>query len=130
MTIDELIKASDSLKVAQKLLREAQQTSPDNLELHKALRDAAIQRFEFCVELSWKVSIKILGLQAKAPNPAIRDMAQNGLIDDPSIWFDFLRARNKTSHTYDEDVAREVYREVERLEPELNKLILKLQSIP
>lgn len=130
MTIDELVKAADSLKVAQTLLGDAKKTSPDNLELHRALRDAAIQRFEFCVELSWKVSMKILGLQAKAPNPAIRDMAQNGLIDDPSIWFDFLRARNKTSHTYDEDVAREVYKEVERLEPELNKLIAKLKNMP
>ncbi|WP_374078242.1 HI0074 family nucleotidyltransferase substrate-binding subunit [Bdellovibrio bacteriovorus] len=128
-TLHELKKASDSLQIAQRLLRDANQNDPNNIDLHKALRDSCIQRFEFCVELSWKISIKLLGLDTKAPNPAIRDMAQNNLIDDPQIWFEFLLARNKTSHTYDEDVAKEVYREVERLIPELEKLLEKLAQL-
>ncbi|MNL33601.1 Nucleotidyltransferase substrate binding protein like protein [compost metagenome] len=56
-------------------------------------------------------------------------MAQNKLIDDPKIWMEFLLARNKTSHTYDEDVAKEVYMEVEKLLPELDKLIVRLQRL-
>jgi hypothetical protein len=52
--------------------------------LHRALRDSCIQRFEFCVELAWNTSIKSLGLDTRAPNPAARGMAQNVLIDDPS----------------------------------------------
>ena len=71
--------------------------------MHKALRDACIQRFEFCVELSWKTSVRAFGLEIKSPNTAIRDMARNTLIDNTQIWFDFLVARNKTSHTYDEE---------------------------
>lgn len=125
----ELQKAANALKIAQNLLQRSHQDDPQNIELHKALRDSCIQRFEFCVELSWKISIKVLGLDTKAPNPAIREMAQNKLIDDPQIWFEFLLARNKTSHSYDEDVAKEVYREVERLIPELDKLLARLVSL-
>lgn len=126
--LQELKKAADSLQIAQNLLQESLQKEPSNVELHKALRDSCIQRFEFCVELSWKISIKILGLGTKAPNPAIREMAQNKLIEDTQIWFEFLLARNKTSHTYDEDVAKEVYKETERLIPEIKKLISKLET--
>lgn len=71
-TITELEKAKVSLETSI-------QNDSANTEMHKALRDACIQRFEFCVELAWKVSIKSLGLDTKAPNPAIRDMAQNKL---------------------------------------------------
>lgn len=128
-SIKELEKAFLSLKTAQYLLQKSLTNENQNIELHKALRDSCIQRFEFCVELSWKVSIKLLGLQTKAPNPAIRDMAQNGLIDDPQIWFEFLLARNKTSHTYDENIAEEVYKEVIRLIPELDSLLTRLAKL-
>lgn len=126
-TIDALLKAASTLRIAKELLQRSIEIDPTNIELHKALRDACIQRFEFCVELAWKVSLKVLGLEVSAPNPAIRDMARNGLIDDPQIWFDFLLARNKTSHTYQEEVAVAVFKEVERLIPELNTLITRLQ---
>lgn len=127
--LQELIKASDSLKTAQSLLKTALIENPQNIELHKALRDSCIQRFEFCIELSWKISIKLLGLDTKAPNPAIREMAQNNLIDDPKLWFDFLVARNKTSHTYDEEIANEVFKEAEKLVPELDKLLSRLEKL-
>ncbi|MBL7542903.1 MAG: nucleotidyltransferase substrate binding protein [Bdellovibrionaceae bacterium] len=128
-TIIELEKAKVSLETSIQLLKHFEQKDSANTELHKALRDACIQRFEFCMELAWKVSIKILGLDTKAPNPAIRDMAQNNLIDDTQIWFEFLLARNKTSHSYDEDVARAVYKEAERIVPELNMLVTRLKKI-
>jgi nucleotidyltransferase substrate binding protein (TIGR01987 family) len=128
-TVHELEKIKDSLKTSVSLLNSAISNDTNNIELHKALRDACIQRFEFCVELAWKVSIKILGLETKAPNPAIRDMAQNKLIDDTKLWFDFLVARNKTSHSYDEDVAKEVYHEAKKIIPELEELILRLKKI-
>ena len=127
--LQELIKASDSLKTAQSLLKTALIENPQNIELHKALRDSCIQRFEFCIELSWKISIKLLGLDKKAPNPAIREMAQNNLIDDPKLWFDFLVARNKKSHTYDEEIANEVFKEAEKLVPELDKLLSRLEKL-
>ncbi len=127
-TIEELSKAAKSLKVSSDLLKNAIAQEPKNIELHKLLRDGSIQRFEFCIELAWKVSMKVLGLTVLAPNPAIRDMARNNLIDDPQLWFDFLTARNKTSHTYDEEIAKVVYAEVEKLIPELEQLIKRLKK--
>ena len=76
--------------------------------LIKICRDATIQRFEFCIELSWKISAKVLGSSSTTAKPVIREMAQNNLIDDVGLWFDFVEARNKTSHSYDEKVAEEV----------------------
>ena len=74
----------------------------------KLFRDAGIQRFEFCVELAWKVSKKHMWTKTSAPKDVIREMAQAGLISDPEIWFGFLEARNLSSHSYDEDIAKKI----------------------
>ncbi|NCN40843.1 nucleotidyltransferase [bacterium] len=125
----ELKDAITSLKVASQLLSDSVKNSPQNIELHKALRDACIQRFEFCVELSWKTAVKVLGLEIKSPNPAIRDMARNNLIDDTQIWFDLLVARNKTSHTYDEDIAKEVFEIAKQSIPHFEHLSGKIEDL-
>jgi nucleotidyltransferase substrate binding protein (TIGR01987 family) len=129
LTLEELRKASNSLDIAQSLLKDALEHNQHHIELHKALRDSCIQRFEFCVELSWKISMKVLGLNTKSPNLAIREMAQNNLIENPEMWFEFLLARNKTSHTYNEDIAKQVYEETVRLQPELVQLISRLEKV-
>jgi nucleotidyltransferase substrate binding protein (TIGR01987 family) len=128
--INELVKTHESLKISVQLHHESLKNEPKNIELHKALRDSCIQRFEFCIELAWKTSIKILGLQTKAPNPAVRDMAQNGLITDTKLWFKFLESRNKTSHSYDEEVAKEVYEDALKIIPAIKELLLKLDNLP
>ena len=128
-SIGELVNATKALETANDLLTNSIEDQPSHTELHKALRDSCIQRFEFCVELAWKVSMKVLGLQSRAPNPAIREMAQNGLIDDTEVWFRFIQARNKTSHTYEEEIAKAVYGEVVVILPELEKLIGRLRKI-
>ena len=38
----------------------------------------------------------------------IREMAQAGLINNPEDWFGFLEARNLSSHSYDEEVAKKI----------------------
>lgn len=99
MSLHELVNATNSLKTSLALFNKTNQKEPNNSELHKALRDSCIQRFEFCIELSWKTSVRLLGLQTRAPNTAIREMAQNNLIADTLPWFEFLDARNRTSRT-------------------------------
>ncbi len=128
-TAQELKNAIDSLKIASKLLQDATKIEPQNIDLHKALRDACIQRFEFCVELSWKTAVKALGLEIKSPNIAIRDMARNNLIDNTDLWFDLLVARNKTSHTYDEDVAVEVYTMTQKSIVHFESLCKKIEGL-
>ncbi|TVQ79673.1 MAG: hypothetical protein EA369_04290 [Bradymonadales bacterium] len=82
-------------------------TRKDEID-YRINRDACIQRFEFCVALAWKTSVRVLGLNATAPKVAIREMARAGLISDIQKWFEFIDARNRSSHTYDEGVAIEV----------------------
>jgi nucleotidyltransferase substrate binding protein (TIGR01987 family) len=81
------------------------------------------------VELSWKTAVKALGLELKSPNTAIRDMARNNLIDETDTWFELLTARNKTSHTYDEDVAKEVYAITQKSIPYFEDLCQKIEDI-
>lgn len=71
-------------------------------------RDGLIQRFEYSFELIWKVSKRVLegmGIKSHSPRSVIRDLAQQGMIEDVSAWFEFLKGRNYTSHTYNEQVA-------------------------
>ena len=97
-------------------------------------RDKAgvIQAFEYCFELSWKTVQKFSGLQeiqVNGPKQALREAFQFGFIDieDEAQWFEMLKDRNLTSHTYNYDLAIQV---VDRIAKNhlflLKKLILKL----
>ena len=80
------------------------------------VRDACIQRFEYCFELSWKMlkrQIEIrLGNTAEVDRYSKRTLfrvaAERGLINSPEPWFVYLVQRNKTSQAYDARVAAEV----------------------
>ncbi|WP_299199300.1 HI0074 family nucleotidyltransferase substrate-binding subunit [uncultured Amphritea sp.] len=81
------------------------------------IRDAVIQRFEYTYELAWKFikcdlvddvgSEAINGLNRK---DLFRIAADKGLITDPLPWFSYHKARNETSHTYNEKIAEETYK--------------------
>lgn len=74
-------------------------------------RAGIIQAFEYCFELSWKTMKRLLeerGRIANSPREAFRMAALEGFITDPEIWFDFLKKRNMTVHTYNQEDADEV----------------------
>lgn len=73
-------------------------------------RDASIQRFEFCVELAWKSARKLMGTASTAPKQVVREMARAGLIDNVELWLEAIDYRNLTSHTYNAELAGQVYR--------------------
>lgn len=82
------------------------------------LRDAVIQRFEYSYELSWKMLKRRLELDAPTPGSIdalafkdlIREGAERGLIAKPQAWFEYRRQRNITTHTYDEEKAKQVHK--------------------
>ncbi len=123
----ELSKALDSLKKANDLYKKSISEKAD-IEIQKAFRDACIQRFEYCIEFSWKVSVKMLGSDVKAAKPAVREMARNNLISNPEKWLGFIESRNDTSHAYDEAVALKVYAEIESFLPEVTQLLEMLEK--
>lgn len=108
--------------------------------LDKALKEAksdleksgAIQRFEYCYELSWKFMRKVLkqrGLEYNSPREVFRAAAQEGLIEDPEKWFEAIRKRNLTVHTYDEDFANEIFHYLPTFKQEMQKLIDLLKQM-
>lgn len=58
ISIMELTKATRSLE---EVLTLYHSSDHQTLAIKKAFRDACIQRFEYCIELAWKTSMKILG---------------------------------------------------------------------
>ncbi len=124
VSVQELSKAIVSLEEVIQLYNQAKADSAER----KAFRDACIQRFEFSVELSWKVSVKVMGLTTTAAKIAVREMARNELISDPQVWFDFIEARNQTSHSYDEDVAKKIFEVVKKFPAEARLLLQKLTA--
>lgn len=77
------------------------------------MRDAIIQRFEFSAELAWKTMREYLieeGVVVPAtPKGVVREAYSTGIISDEQIWSDLLRDRNLTSHTYNEETARNIF---------------------
>lgn len=94
-------------------------------------QDATIRRFEFSFELSWKLMQSILaenGIEAYGPKNAIRESAKLGLIDNPQRWLEFLKARNLTTHTYKEELAKQVYKEAKVFVKTLEEFVKKAQE--
>ena len=69
-----------------------------------------------------------MGTGSTAPKMVIREMAQNNFIDNPQLWLSFVDARNKSSHTYDEDIAAEVFTVVKMFPQEGVRLLESLKA--
>ena len=88
-------------------------------------RDASIQRFEFCFELAWKAvqsALRPLGIDRASPKACLRAAYRQGWIEEEP-WLAMLVDRNRTSHTYDEVLAREVYARLAGHLPSLRSLV-------
>jgi nucleotidyltransferase substrate binding protein (TIGR01987 family) len=91
-------------------------------------RDASIQRFEFCIELSWKLAKKTMGSTSGSAKTVIREMAQDKLVDDTEKWLEFVDLRNLTAHTYREALAEEVYEKCKIFLPMVQELLKRLKE--
>jgi nucleotidyltransferase substrate binding protein (TIGR01987 family) len=98
----------ENYKKALKTLDDAM-VSPPASELE---RDGMIQRFKYCLEISWNSAKKILefqGYKVDTPRNIFRELARIGWINNPDEWIEFLESRNKTSHMYHEEIANELF---------------------
>jgi nucleotidyltransferase substrate binding protein (TIGR01987 family) len=80
------------------------------------VRDRVIQRLEIAVDLSWKLTARVLRDAFGVPSGDIltkkdifRQAAKYGLLDNPEGWFGHYEARNDTSHMYDNDIAEQTF---------------------
>ncbi len=81
--------------------------------LDEIIKEGLIQRFEYTHELAW-TAMKDYALYQGNPNvggsrDATREAFQLKLISNGKIWMDMIGSRNKTSHTYNEETADEIY---------------------
>ncbi len=82
------------------------------------VRDAAIQRFEYTFEATWKAAQAYLireGLDAASPRSAIRSSFQVGALSeaDAQLALEMLGDRNRSVHTYNEGLALTIFSRLE-----------------
>lgn len=87
------------------LLREALETRKEE-SLSQLEKEGIIQRFEYTMELAWKVMRDYLEsenvvIDQVTPRNVIRLAFEANIITQGQTWMDALDARNKLSHTYD-----------------------------
>jgi nucleotidyltransferase substrate binding protein (TIGR01987 family) len=95
--------------------------------------DGTIQRFEFTYEFFLKVLKQLLReheqLDVRHPKQALQSAYKlEWLEGEESQWIDMLCDRNKTSHTYEPDIAEEVYAHVQDYLPLIKTTYSALQN--
>ena len=79
------------------------------------VQDAAVQRFEYTYELSWKLIKSVLELKGtilKHPNEIFSAAFSSDWIKNPEAWDSMIDDRNLTSHTYKARTAEDVYKSI------------------
>lgn len=81
--------------------------------LDEIIKEGLIQRFEYTFELAWNVMKDYALYQGNSEiggsRDAIRFANSAHLIDNAHIWMDMIKSRIKTSHTYNEETADEIF---------------------
>jgi nucleotidyltransferase substrate binding protein (TIGR01987 family) len=71
-----------------------------------------IQAFEYTHELAWntlKDFLEHMGVQPLyGSKDTTREAYRRGLIEDGDAWMEMIKSRNLTSHTYNQDIAKEI----------------------
>lgn len=84
--------------------------------LDEMIKEGLIQRFEYTHELAWNVMKDYAVFQGNADvggsRDATREAFQLNLVTDGKVWMDMIGSRNKTSHTYNEETADEIYSKI------------------
>jgi nucleotidyltransferase substrate binding protein (TIGR01987 family) len=103
-------------------------------EVTDVVKDAAIQRFEFTFEASWKAAKQYLydveGLDIGSPKGVIRNCRKVGLFNDKEA-VDALKMvddRNLTVQTYNEELSFEIFQRIPNYYGLMEKWIDKINE--
>ncbi|MFA6547661.1 MAG: HI0074 family nucleotidyltransferase substrate-binding subunit [Candidatus Magasanikbacteria bacterium] len=96
------------------------------------VRDSAIQRFEFTLDLTWKTTKTYLeekeGVVCVSPKECFREAFRQGLINYDSEWITMVDLRNETVHTYNEENAQKIYLQLSSTIGKFEELLNKLKQ--
>lgn len=112
---------------AQKVFEKFRQDMQDDRD-----KAGAVQAFEFCYELSWKMMKRFLaarGEETGSPKDTFRKAAIEKLIDDPEVWFNFQKKRNLTTHTYEQENLDKIIDIFDQFSREMTLLIQRLKTM-
>ena len=88
----------------------------DKGELNELEEQGLIQAFEYTHELAWKLMKAYLSYQGNEDVYGSRDATRIffnlGLIEDGDGWMQMIKDRNRTSHTYNEDTAASIVKNI------------------
>ena len=98
------------------------------------LRDGVIQRFEYTMDLSWKMIQRYLKHIVQVDESVLRtkkdlfrEAARLRLITNVEAWFGYYESRNKTSHIYNSQIAESVFAQAELFLPDAIRLLEELK---
>ena len=103
--------------------------NPKEEVLDEILKEGIIQRFKYTHELAWNVMkdflLEIGDVTLYGSKDATREAFKAELIKDGDVWMEMIKSRNKTSHTYNEETAQEIYLKILN---EYHAVFLKFQE--
>lgn len=102
-------------------------------ELTELEKQGLIQAFEFTHELAWNTLKDFFEYQGNTSitgsRDAILEAYNKGIIQNGEGWMDMIKSRNKSSHTYNEEVAEEIVFHIkETYYPLFNELKMMLEK--
>lgn len=109
-----------------------------DLARERALSDleqqGLIQGFEFTHELAWNVLKDFLEYQGIhnliGSKDAVRSAFKNGLLENGDTWMTMILDRNRSSHTYNQEIAAEIAgRILAEYYPEFRKLAARFKAL-
>lgn len=135
LDLDSLQKATASLKaVIEKADDEELASRIDDITRY-AIKAGAIQNFEFTYELCWKFMKRWLEntlgntyVDGVSRRELFRIAAEHQLIKDVEQWMIYHKARNITSHTYNEERAEEVFQIAKIFAVDAEKLLRQIEA--
>ena len=108
------VKALGKLKQSVEYMQLQQQAT--DLVLNELVKEGLIQRFEYTHELAWNVMKDYAQYQGNTGVGGSRDATKEAfqlqLISNGHVWMDMIGSRNKTTHTYHEATANEIYSKI------------------
>ncbi|RUM61156.1 MAG: nucleotidyltransferase [Persephonella sp.] len=119
----------DRLKEYEKCLKKFEEVL--NIPENEFIRDSAIKRFELCFELGWKTLKDYLneeGIFCRSPKNCLKEAFSIGLIDDEDEWLLILEDRNLSVHTYNEELAEDIYKRLSKHFKAMKTLLKRIKE--
>lgn len=103
-------------KIKEEYQIEEDGTIDEDSFLDDIIKEGLIQRFEYTHELAWNVMKDFLENAGNnnifGSKDATKEAFAAGLITNGEVWMDMIKSRNKTSHTYNEETADDIFMKI------------------